>query len=93
VPRFTILTATKGRPGVLREALLSALAQECRDFEHVVVDDGSEDDGAARVVKELGDPRIRLVRLDRSRGPAGARNARASRRRAGNFARCSTTTT
>jgi hypothetical protein len=75
VPRFTILTATKGRPGVLREALLSALAQEWRDFEHVVVDDGSADDAAARVVAELQDSRIRLIRLDRSRGPAGARNA------------------
>jgi len=75
MPRFTIITATRGRPDVLREALLSALAQECGDFEHLVVDDASEDDGAARVVAELKDPRIRLFRLDRSRGPAGARNA------------------
>jgi glycosyltransferase involved in cell wall biosynthesis len=75
MPRFTIVTATKGRPDVLREALRSALAQECGDFEHLVVDDASEDHGAARVVAELADPRIRLIRLDRSRGPAGARNA------------------
>ncbi len=60
---------------MLREALRSALAQECPDFEHLVVDDASEDDGAARVVADLHDPRIRLIRLDRSRGPAGARNA------------------
>ncbi|HEX5138140.1 MAG TPA: glycosyltransferase family A protein, partial [Planctomycetota bacterium] len=72
--RFTILTATRGRPGVLREALRSSLAQDFTDFEHIVVDDGSDDDGARRVVEELKDPRIRLLRLDASRGPAGARN-------------------
>jgi len=75
VPRFTILTATRGRPDILREALRSSLAQDFADFEHLVVDDASEDDGAARVIAELSDPRIRLIRLDRSRGPAGARNA------------------
>ncbi len=75
MPRFTIVTATRGRPDVLREALRSALAQDYGDFEHLVVDDASEDDGAKRVVAELGDPRVRLIRLDRSRGPAGARNA------------------
>jgi glycosyltransferase involved in cell wall biosynthesis len=75
MPRFTIITATRGRPQVLREALRSALAQEYEDFEHLVVDDASEDDGAKKVVAELQDPRIRLIRLDRSRGPAGARNA------------------
>lgn len=75
MPRFTIVTATKGRPDILREALASALVQECGDFEHLVVDDASEDDGAKRVVTELKDPRIRLIRLDRSKGPAGARNA------------------
>jgi GT2 family glycosyltransferase len=75
VPRFTIVTATRGRPEELREALRSALSQEHGDFEHLVVDDASPDDGAARVVRELGDPRVRLLRLDTPRGPAGARNA------------------
>jgi GT2 family glycosyltransferase len=75
MPRFTILTATRGRPEVLREALLSSIAQDLADFEHLVVDDASEDDGAQRVVAGLGDPRIRLIRLEASRGPAGARNA------------------
>ncbi len=75
MPRFTVVTATRGRPDVLREALRSTVAQECDDFEHLVVVDASEDDGAARVVAEIKDPRVRLIRLDRSRGPAGARNA------------------
>jgi glycosyltransferase involved in cell wall biosynthesis len=75
MPRFTIVTATRGRPGTLREALRSALEQDFGDFEHLVVDDASPDGGAAQVVRELGDPRIRLLRLPESRGPAGARNA------------------
>jgi glycosyltransferase involved in cell wall biosynthesis len=75
MPRFTILTATRGRPEVLREALRSSMAQDFKDFEHIVVDDASEDNGAASVVAEFRDPRIRLIRLEESRGPAGARNA------------------
>lgn len=75
VPRFSILTATRGRPEILREALLSSLAQDLPDFEHLVVDDASEDDAAADVVAALRDPRVRLIRLETSRGPAGARNA------------------
>lgn len=75
MPRFSIITATHGRPAELREALVSALRQDCGDFEHLVVDDASPDDAAARVVAELDDPRLRLLRLDESRGPAGARNA------------------
>lgn len=75
MPRFTILTATRGRPAILRDALRSSLAQDFADFEHLVVDDASEDEAAAGVVAELRDPRIRLIRLPESRGPAGARNA------------------
>lgn len=74
MPRFTILTATRGRPEILREAIRSSLAQDLADFEHIVVDDASGDDGASRVVSGIGDPRIRLIRLDAPRGPAGARN-------------------
>ena len=74
-PRVSIVTATRGRPDELEQALRSALAQDFTDFEHLVVDDASPDDGSARVIENLGDPRIRLIRLDQSRGPAGARNA------------------
>ncbi len=59
---------------MLREAVRSSLGQDFADFEHIVVDDASGDDGAAGVVAEFRDPRIRLIRLDTSLGPAGARN-------------------
>jgi glycosyltransferase involved in cell wall biosynthesis len=75
MPTVSIITATKERPADLKRALRSSLAQEFTDFEHLVADDGSSDNSAARVIQELGDPRVRLVRLDNSQGPAGARNA------------------
>jgi len=74
-PRVSIVTATRSRPHELEQALRSALAQDFTDFEHLVVDDGSPDESAREVIERLEDPRIRLIRLEQSRGPAGARNA------------------
>lgn len=75
MPRFTVVTATRDRPEELRAAIRSVLAQDVADFEHLVVDDASERATAERVAAEFADPRVRVLRLRESRGPAGARNA------------------
>jgi len=53
-------------------ALRSILSQDLSDFEIIVVDDGSTDDGA-EVVRQHRDPRIRLIQQP-NRGPGAARN-------------------
>jgi glycosyltransferase involved in cell wall biosynthesis len=60
----------KGRH--VKRTLESVLAQTCSDFEVVVVDDGSTDDGP-RVVETISDPRIRLIRQANA-GVSAARN-------------------
>ncbi|MFT3857421.1 MAG: glycosyltransferase family 2 protein [Aquabacterium sp.] len=53
-------------------AVRSVQAQTCQDWELIVVDDGSKDEGAS-LVEALGDPRIRVIR-QRNAGVSVARN-------------------
>jgi glycosyltransferase involved in cell wall biosynthesis len=69
-PRFSIVLPTHSRQAWLEEAIASVVAQTVDDWELVVVDDASSP--PARVPD---DARIRLVRLERNVGAAGARNA------------------
>jgi succinoglycan biosynthesis protein ExoO len=73
-PDVTFLIAAFNAEGTLRRAIESALAQRGVSVEVVVVDDCSSDrtvEIAARFPRDL----VRLVELDKNRGPGGARNA------------------
>jgi len=61
------------RAHVIRDAIESALAQTYKDFEIIVVDDGS-DDNTSEVVAQIRDPRVRCIRLEQNKGVAAARN-------------------
>ena len=73
MPKIAVVLPVHNRADVLARAIDSVLAQELTDFELIVVDDWSSDESAT-IAGSYGDPRIRLIRLDRNRGGNAARN-------------------
>lgn len=73
-PFFSVLLPAFNARAHIGRALRDLLAQTFRDFEILVVDDGSTD-GTADVVKTFSDARLRVVTLPENRGLAGALNA------------------
>lgn len=73
MPLVTVLLPVFNAARYLPYALESILAQSFRDFELLVVDDGSEDDSAS-IIRTSGDPRIRLVEHQRNLGLAASLN-------------------
>lgn len=59
-PKVTVLMPVYNGAPFLREAIDSILAQSFRDFELLVIDDGSSD-GTAAIAASYADPRLRLV--------------------------------
>jgi glycosyltransferase involved in cell wall biosynthesis len=74
-PEVSVVVPTRDRwPLLSAHALPSALGQEDVAIEVIVVDDGSAD-ATVEGLRSLHDPRVRVLRHDRARGPAAARNA------------------
>ncbi|MEW6258871.1 MAG: glycosyltransferase family 2 protein [Thermodesulfobacteriota bacterium] len=73
MPLVSVIIPTYNRCAFLRNAIESVLKQTFSDFEILVVDDASQV-GVERIVRECRDSRIRLLRHDRNRGEAPARN-------------------
>lgn len=71
-PTVSVIIPTYNRAWCLREAVDSAAVQDFRDFEIIVVDDGSTDE-TARLLEEYGES-LRALRQPR-RGVSAARNA------------------
>jgi glycosyltransferase involved in cell wall biosynthesis len=72
-PLVTAAVCTFNRAHLVRRAVDSVLGQGFRDFELLIVDDGSTDATPA-VLAAIDDPRVRTVRHARNRGVAGTRN-------------------
>jgi len=73
VPRVSVVIPTRDRAALLRRALDSVFAQICADFEIIVVDDASTDD-TARMLADVADPRLRVLRQSTPGGAPRARN-------------------
>ena len=71
MPRVSVVIPAYNAERYLRETLESVLAQTYRDFEVVVVDDGSKDSTAA-IAEGVGGP-VRVIRQANA-GPSAARN-------------------
>ena len=72
VPAVTVVMPLYQKAGSVIAAIRSVLTQRFADFELVVVDDGSIDEGPALVAGEV-DSRLRLLRQP-NQGPGAARN-------------------
>jgi glycosyltransferase involved in cell wall biosynthesis len=78
-PQVSVVTPTRDRWPLLANALRGALGQEGVAIEVIVIDDGSED---AAPLAAIADARVHIVRHERSRGVAAARNRGLSEARA-----------
>lgn len=60
MPAFSVIIPLYNKGAYIGQTLESVLAQSLGDFEIVVVDDGSSDNGPG-IVSALADPRVRLI--------------------------------
>ena len=69
MPKVSILMPVYNSAEFLREAIESMLSQSFKDFEFLIVDDGSTD-GSAGILAEYveKDSRIRIIRNEKNQG-------------------------
>ena len=74
-PSISIVTAVFNVEKYIRECLLSVLNQTYSDFEHIIIDDNSNDN-TVKIIKDLikNDNRFKLLELKVNRGSGKARN-------------------
>lgn len=72
MPFFSVIIPLYNKAPFIRRSLNSVLVQSFKDFELIVVDDGSTDEGGS-LVASYTDPRIRLIDQENA-GEGAARN-------------------
>jgi glycosyltransferase involved in cell wall biosynthesis len=75
-PVASVIIPAFNREAVLFRAIASIIEQSFRDWEIIVVDDGSTDQTAQAVLRlAQSEPRVRLIRHESNRGAQAARNS------------------
>lgn len=72
MPFYSVIIPTYNRKVLLTKALESVLGQSFKDFELIIVDDGSND-GTNKLIREYNDPRIKYF-YQGNKGVSFARN-------------------
>ncbi len=67
MPKVSIITCTYNRAHLIGDTILSILGQTFRDFEYIIIDDGSEDNTEEKI-NSFCDDRIRFFRHSRTGG-------------------------
>lgn len=71
---FSVIIPTYNRKNFIGRSIQSVLEQTYKDFEIIIVDDGSCDGTEEFVKNTFNDPIIRYFKFDNNRGPGEARN-------------------
>lgn len=69
---ISVIIPLYNKAPIIEKCLQSVLSQDYDDFEVIVVNDGSTD-RSAEIVRQIHDPRLRLIEQE-NRGPSAARN-------------------
>lgn len=72
-PQFSVVVTVYNKGNYIRETLESVLCQTCRDFEVIIVDDGSTDNSKDAILS-LKDESIKYLYQEHSGLPASSRN-------------------
>lgn len=75
-PEVTVIMPVWNRAAIMAESIESVRAQTFKNWELILIDDGSVDDSLAVARRYAAlDPRIRVIALEQNQGIARARNA------------------
>lgn len=72
-PLVSVIMPVFNRKNVVMNAVNSVLSQSYKNFELIIVDDGSSD-GTIDVLKEINNGKVKVIIMDVNRGPSVARN-------------------
>jgi len=72
-PEVTVILPVFNAEQTLQRAINSILSQSLRNFEFLIIDDGSNEE-TKKILRKQKDPRISIIELPENRGVATARN-------------------